>query len=207
MSTRPLPPPELIPDDPGPWSVVSHVRQTVGHRPDQRRKPTPFGLLIASPPRIALPVAGLDPASSVAGVAPLRLVAAAREAAMGLSIAGAEVVGVRPGVLRRWSLPDLAAGPEERPERDPAADLPPPVPLARLPEADLAAATRSPDGAVWAVSVTMGGLPALALVRVADRALVRWIVGARAGAWTPDGRAFVLGGDWGLLMGVPAPAG
>ena len=37
MSTRPLPPPVVAPDDPGPWSVVSHVRQTLAHRPDRRR--------------------------------------------------------------------------------------------------------------------------------------------------------------------------
>ena len=50
-------------------------------------------------------------------------------------------------------------------------------------------------------------MPALALVRVADRGLVRWIAGARAGAWSPDGAALVIGGDWGLILAVPAEIG
>jgi hypothetical protein len=206
MSTRPLPPPPIVPDDPGPWSVVSHVRQTLAHRPDRRRAPTPTGLLIASPPNVDVPIAGLDPDAALAGAGRIRLVAAAREAARWLSVDddGAALVGISPGVRRRWTLPDLRLQDEQRPDEDPAAGLPDPLPVAELATADLDAAVHAPGGEVAALAVTTGRAPALALLRVADRGLVRWIAGAHAGAWTPDGAALVVGGDWGVALAVPA---
>ena len=202
MSTRPLPPPEVIAADPGPWSIVSHVRQTLAHRPDRRRPPTPVGLLIASPPRAPVAVVGLDPGLVAAGAGPLRVVVAAREPAWGLEFAadGSELRGVSPGVRRAWRLPGLEAGPEERPATDPAARLPAMVSPADLGAADLGAVPRSPGGELVAVTVSTGRVPALAILRAADHALVRWIVGARAAAWSPDGARLALGGDWGVMV-------
>jgi len=206
VSTRPLPPPEVVPDDPGPWSVVSHVRQTFGHRPDMRRARTPTGLLIASPPDAGVPLAGLEPESALAGAGPIRLVAAAREPAwwLGIDDDGAMVAGLSPGVRRRWSLPDLRFHGEERPSEDPTAGLPPAVAVAGLASADLDGAALAPGGSIAALAVATGRTHALALVRVSDRGLVRWIAGARAGVWTPDGGTLVIGGDWGLALAVSA---
>jgi hypothetical protein len=206
LTTRPLPPQPVVPDDPGPWSVVSHVRQTLAHRPDRRRAPTPTGLLIASPPNVGVPLAGLDPDATLTGAGRVRLVAAAREPARWLSVDadGVTVVGTSPGVRRRWTLPDLRLQDEQRPDDDPAAGLPGPVPVAELAKADLGAAVHAPGGEVAALAVAQGRAPALALVRVADRGLVRWIAGAHAGAWTPDGASLVIGGDWGLALAVAA---
>jgi hypothetical protein len=204
MSTKPLPPPEVVADDPGPWSVVSHVRQTLAHRPDRRRGPTPSGLLMASPPRAGLPLAGLEPGHRLAGAGPVRLTGAAREGALGLAVDGDLVIGVTPGVRRRWRLPDLRLEGEERPEEDPAAGLLAPVAVPDLGTADLSGAVLAPGGEIAAVPVAAGRVPALALLRVADRGLVRWILGARAGAWAPDGGTLVIGGDWGLILAVRA---
>ena len=76
MSTRPLPPPAVLRDDPGPWSVVSSVFAQAG-RPGKRRPPPPVGLMLSPPPETALELAGIDPSSPVAGVGTLRVVAAA----------------------------------------------------------------------------------------------------------------------------------
>jgi hypothetical protein len=202
MSTRPLPPPPVVPDDPGPWAVVSHVRQALAHRPDRRRPPTPTGLLIASPPAVPVEAVGLDPSSTVAGAGAIRLVAAGRGTAHGLTVppGGEEVVGISRGVLRRWRLADLSPIAEERPPGDPAAALPAPVPLGTLAEVDLDPWPRAPGGDLVALAVAAGRVPALALVRAGDRGLVRWIAGARAAAWTEDGGAFLFGGDWGIVL-------
>jgi hypothetical protein len=194
-----------VPDDPGPWSVVSHVRQALAHRPERRHKPTPFGLLIASPPRVPVPIVGLQPGGGPAGAGRIRLVAAAREPALGLHVEpdGASVVGVSPMVRRRWTLPELVAGPEERPGQDPAAALAPPLPPEALAGADLEGAARAPANGLAAVVVAAGRVPAIALLRLPDRALVRWIAGARAAAWSQDGERLVIGGAWGVMLAVP----
>ena len=78
MSTRPLPPPEVLRDDPGPWSVVSSVFAQAG-RPGKRRPLPPIGLMLSPPPEVGLALAGIDPSSPVAGVGQVTIVAAARE--------------------------------------------------------------------------------------------------------------------------------
>ena len=81
MSTRPLPPPEVLRDDPGPWSVVSSVFAQAG-RPGRRRAQPPTGLMLSPPPDIGRPLAGIDPGVRVAGLAPVTVIAAAREPAL-----------------------------------------------------------------------------------------------------------------------------
>ena len=51
-----------------------------------------------------------------------------------------------------------------------------------------------------AVYTREGRLDVIALVRESDRAIVRWVRGARAAAWSADGRYFALGGPWGVVL-------
>ena len=107
MSSRPLPPPEVLHDDPGPWSVVSSVFSHAG-RPGKRRPQPPVGLMLSPPPETALALGGLEPASPVAGLGRVRVVAAAREPALHLAFDDGPVLrGVSPYVVRTWSVPDL----------------------------------------------------------------------------------------------------
>jgi hypothetical protein len=200
MSTRPLPPPEVLRDDPGPWSVVSSVFSQAG-RPGKRRPQPPMGLMLSPPPEVALALAGLDPSSRVAGAGPVRVVAGAREPALQLAFDGDAVLrGVSPFVARSWSVPDLAAAGEERPGADPAADLPPALDPASLASDELAPLSTAPGGEVVAVHTREGRSDVVALLGPADRSLVRWIRGARAAAWSADGRLLALGGPWGVLL-------
>lgn len=199
MSTRPLGPPRILPDDPGPWSVVSAVFARAG-APGKRRPQPPTGLMLSPAPEVARELRGLDPSSPVAGVGRVRVVAAAREPALSLRFDADLLRGVSPFVLRAWSVPDLAPQAEERPGDDPAADLPGPVPPSELAGAALQNAAVAPGGEVAAVHTQEGRSDVIALVRLDDRSLVRWIRGARSAAWSADGRLLAVGGPWGVLL-------
>ena len=100
MSTRPLAQPSFIPDDPGPWSDVLEVLQRRGVRPGHRRSEPPNGLMLTPPPRTILPIVGLDSGVPLAGVAPSRIIAAARQPALRISIgADATSSGTKPSHL------------------------------------------------------------------------------------------------------------
>ncbi len=206
MSTRPLDPPPFIADDPGPWSVVTQLVRSRGGRPGRRYAEPPRGLMLAQPPRIDVALPGLDEGLDTLGAGAIRIVAAAREPAHGLSFADQDtLVGVSPAVRRTWSIPDLAPTGEERPETDPAAELPAPVAPQDV-ASDVPGVATSPDGALEAVSVLEGTRAAALVVRRAsDRAVVRWIRGAMAAAWSPDGDLLAIGGDWGVLLAGAAP--
>lgn len=207
MSTRPLPPPGVLRDDPGPWSVVSSVFAQAG-RPGKRRPQPPMGLMLSPPPDTALRLAGIDPASPVAGVGRLRVVAAAREPAMTLAFEGVDALtGVSPYVARTWSVPGLSVADERRPGDDPAAGLPDAHPPGALGEGDLPALAAAPGSDVVAVHTREGRADVVALVRLSDRALVRWVRGARAAAWSPDGTLLAFGGPWGVVLAEAAPDG
>jgi hypothetical protein len=200
MSTRPLPPPEILRDDPGPWSVVSAVFSHAG-RPGRRRPQPPTGLMLAPPPEVGLTLAGLDASSPVAGVGHVTMVAAAREPALTLAFddGGALLRGASTGVRRAWSVPDLKVVEEERPAEDPAAAIPPQIHPAGLGDGDLPGAIGDPTGAVVAAFTREGRFDALAILRD-DRSVVRWVRGVRAAAWSPDGLRLALGGTWGVLL-------
>ncbi|HTI32300.1 MAG TPA: hypothetical protein VL422_01410 [Miltoncostaea sp.] len=208
MSTRPLPPPDFMRDDPGPWSIVSSVFSQAG-RPGRRRPQSPIGLMLSPPPDVGLALAGIDPASPVAGIGKVAIVSAAREPALALAFEGADLLrGATTGVRRGWSVPDLKVVEEERPAEDPAASVPPQVHPASLGDDDLPGSVQDPTGAVTAAFTREGRYDVLALLSD-DRSVVRWVRGVRAAAWSADGRLLALGGAWGVLLAEAreAPAG
>jgi len=204
VSTRPLGPPPFIPDDPGPWAVTSHTNYIAG-RPGRRRALPPSGLMLSPPPSLDLPTVGIADRSELAGAGPVRVIAAAREPAHALSVdpEGDVLRGVSPYVSRAWSLPDLALTLEERPGDDPAADLPAIEHAIILAESLPPVIAEAPGGSLVAVTVRENRYNVVAVVRPEDRKIVRWIRGARAAAWSPDGKLFAIGGDWGVLLTAP----
>ncbi len=212
MSTRPLGARPVVPDDPGAWSGILDVLQRRGALPGRRRAEPANGLMISPPPRTALPLVGTQEGVAIAGVGPVRAAAAAREAALSLVLGddGTSLGGVSKMVTRTWELATLALTSEQHPDADPVAGLPPDVWIDDVADGDLPAAARvAPGGEYAAVPVVEPPrYRGLALVRLSDRALVRYIRFARCGLWSPDGARLVLGGEWGLLAldhHVPEP--
>jgi hypothetical protein len=205
-----MPPPEVVPDDPGPWSIMAQLRRERSRaaRPEKRRAQPPHGLLLSRPPQIGLEIQGLEEFSPVAGVGPVRLIAAAREPAFRLWFEEDQRMlrGVSPFVHRAWSVPDMRTQPEQRSGDDPTTELEAPLAPAEL-TGELRGAVLSPGGEVAAVPVRDGPAIALALIRPDTRALVRWIVGARAAAWTADAAMLAIGGVFGVLLAGPRPPG
>lgn len=200
MSTKPLGPPPVLADDPGPWSVVSSVFAQAG-RPGKRRPQPPMGLMLSPAPQTALELAGVEDSSALAGLGRIRIVAAAREPAFALEFDGPELLrGLSPYVRRAWAVPGMALESEERPPEDPVAGLPEALDPATLGEGGGEPVAVAPGGEVVAVHTREGRSDVIAIVRASDRALVRWVRGARAAAWSPDGVHLALGGPWGVLL-------
>ncbi len=143
---------------------------------------------------------GLDADATVAGVAPVRIVAGARQPAHSLRFDGETLHGVSPFVNRAWAVPDLTLLSEDRPGDDPAAGLPPAVHPGSLDEPELPGAATAPGGEYLGVHTREPRAEVIAIVRAGDRGLVRWIRGARAVAWSDDGRLMALGGEWGVIL-------
>jgi hypothetical protein len=157
-----------------------------------------MGLMLSPAPDFGgLDAAGLDEASPVAGVGRVVVVAAAREPAFALGFDGEEVLrGVSPYVARAWAVPGLALSSEERPPEDPASGLPEPVPAPDV--VGSAPIAVAPGGAATAHHTREGRHDVIAVV--AGGAIVRWVRGARAAAWSPEGTWFAVGGPWGVLL-------
>ncbi|MCB0882730.1 MAG: hypothetical protein KDC33_11015 [Thermoleophilia bacterium] len=202
MTTRPLGAPPVIPDDPGAWSGVLDVLQRRGKLPGRRRAEPPNGLMLSPPPRTSLTLAGTDRDATVAGVGPVRVVAAAREGALALALKDGVLRGVNKMVERTWDAATLAVMSEAHPETDPAAGLPEPAWIDDLAGGDLppGAAVESGGGYAAVPVVEPPRYRGLAIVRVADRAVMRYIRFARCGVWTPDASRLIIGGEWGLMM-------
>lgn len=200
MTTQPLGPPPILTDDPGPWSVISTTFAWHGG-PGRRRALPPMGLMISPAPDVGLPLAGLGRAGGPAGVGDLEVIAGAREPAFTLRFEGeGRLEGVSPYVVRAWEVPALGLIREDRPGDDPTVDLPEAPPAASLDQADLGAAVVAPGGEYLGVHLREPRADVVAIVRRTDRALVRWVRGARAVAWSPDGTLIALGGPWGVIL-------
>jgi len=204
MSTNRANQPDLIPEDPGAWSIVSYVRESQGAQlmgRGGRRKATSAALLPDVPPLVAMERPGLDPSLDTVGGGLIRLIAASDEGARRLWFEddGATLRGVHPRVVRRWTVPDLVPGPHDYPEADPAADLALPAEPRNLVQAVDGEVT-APGGRLAAAPIKHGRLFGLAFVRLPERALVRFIGGAACAAWSPDGSLLAFGGDWGVML-------
>jgi len=108
--------------------------------------------------------------------------------------------GVSPYVARTWSVPDLGLLSEDRPSEDPVVGLPEPIPPSELTAGGHAPIATAPGGDVVAIHTREGRSDVVAVIRLSDGSLVRWIRGARSAAWSPDGNHFAVGGHWGLLV-------
>lgn len=197
-------PDTVMADDPGPWSVAIPVFRMRSGRADRRRAMPPLGFMLAPPSETGLAMTGLDPSADTVGGGPLVFSVGVREPARAIHFDGDRITTVSPLVARSYALPGLDDLVEERPERDPAADVPPPVPVADLADAS-DAGTLSPDGRLRAVTVAERGSVVLALVRTADMSVARWMRGCWCAAWSEDGSRLAIGGDWGLVLASARP--
>lgn len=196
--------PELIPDDPGAWSIVSYVRESQGAQligRGGRRVATAAALLTDTAPEVTVPRPGLDASIAVAGAGRIRLVGVSREGARRLTFEEGDTLlrGVHMRVIRRFTVPDLVPGPHDYPEADPAAELPPPAHPAELAE-PVPGEVVAPGGLVSAAPIKYGRLFGLVIMRTADRAVLRFIGGAACAAWTADAQTLAFGGDWGVMV-------
>jgi hypothetical protein len=187
-------------------SSVRHARAVAAQVRARRISEAPYGLVTLPPPRVEMALAGLDAGSPVAGVCPVRVVAAAREAAHSLAFDedGGALRAVAPFARRSWGLPGLVRWPEERDGTDPSVGLPAPIEHADL-GGPLPDAVVAPGGEYAAVCVRDGRTAALAIVRLEPRELVRWIAGARCAAWSADGTQIAIGGEWGVILAEARP--
>lgn len=186
-------------DDPGPWSVATPVFRMRSGRADRRRAMPPLGFTLAPPPATGLEMVGLDPEATAVGGGRVHFTAGVREPARAITFAGDRVETVSPLVARSYALPGLDDLREERPDADPAADVAEPTPMADFASAPDAGVV-SPDGSLRAVTVAERGAVVIAVVRTTDNAVVRWMRGCWTAAWSDDGQAFAVGGDWGLVL-------
>lgn len=201
--------PDLIPDDPGAWSIVSFVRESQGAQllgRGGRRRPTAAALLTDVAPEVPLARPGLDAGLGVAGAGRIRLLSVIREGARALSFADDDTVlrGTHTRVVRRLSVPDLVPGPHEYTDDDPAAALPPPAHPADI-VAPVPGEVTAPGGAVAAAPIKYGRLFGIVLLRTSDRAVLRFIGGAACAAWSADGQLLAFGGDWGVMLAAAVP--
>lgn len=200
--------PELIPNDAGPWSIVSFARETQGAQligRGGRRRQTSAALLSDFAPEIPLDRPGLDESLGVAGGGLIRLIAADREGARALYFEDDDrtLRGVHKKVIRRWSVPDLDVGTHDYPDVDPAAAIAPPSDPRSLFE-PVDGETIAPGGRLSVATVKYGRMFGVAFIRLPERTLVRFIGGAACAAWTTDGQTLAVGGDWGVILAVPA---
>lgn len=198
-------PPPFIPDDPGTWSIVSHVQAAIGaglRAHVQRGAPTP-GLLLNAPRGAPITLEGLTSERVPVGAGRMRIVAALSDPADTLHFSddGQVLHGQSPRARRTWTLPKLTPGPVVHDERGPLSSAPEPDILA----GDLGERLiPAPGGAFGAMIVRDGRTTAAVILRLAEdpaaRSLIRWITGVAGLAWTPDGRVLALSGDWGVLL-------
>lgn len=204
MSTNRRVQTDLIPTDPGPWAIVSFVRESQGARIGGRagrRQATAAALLSDVPPHVAIERPGLDPSLETVGAGPIRLLSSNTEGARRLSFedGGDTLRGIHMRVVRRWSVPDLVPGPHDYPESDPAAELPPPAHPHELADA-IEGEVVAPGGRLSAVPIKDGRLFGVAFLSLPDRRLVRFIGGAACATWSDDGRLLAFAGDWGVML-------
>ncbi len=200
--------PELIPNDAGPWSIISFAREAQGAQligRGGRRRQTSAALLSDFAPELPMDRPGLDDSLGVAGAGLIRLIAADREGARSLYFEDDDTTlrGVHKKVIRRWSVPDLDVGTHDYPEADPAAAIALPAAPDSLFES-VDGEVIAPGGRLSVVPVRYGRMFGVAFIRLPERTLVRFITGAACAAWTADGQTLAVAGDWGVILAVPA---
>ena len=198
--------PALIVEDPGPWGVVSDVQRAMGGMMGgggTRRQHSTPGLLHVPAKVTPIPAVGLAKDAVPVGAGPMRIAAASADPAdrLWFSDDGLTLFGESPRAKRTWAMPTLTLGPVVAEKRE--TTLAPPPDSSHLGDDLGDLIVPAPGGQYGAVIVRDGRLPVLAILRLApERALVRWITGVAAAAWSPDGRVLAIAGDWGLLIAL-----